>query len=256
MMRARAAVILLAAVFAVGCGDDDSGGSEDDSTTTSSSEDGSTTDAAADQQAAEDAILVASDVPSDWVENLDDDADDALDDADVASETVLADCLGVDPAYVESDETDGEPTADAAFELNGPDDSGTSMSVNSDVQVNPTASEGEDVLAALTGEGAATCFREQYETYIEASETEGFGAVSVEPTEFPAVGDQSAAFRITAPYETDQGTVTFGTDIVVATKGRAIVTMQFNTYSEPWVWDTAYEQELTELVLDRIPSDL
>jgi len=198
---------------------------------------------------------VQSDMPADWVEDTDDDADDALDDADVASEAVLADCLGVDPAYVESDETDGEPTADSAFEFDVPEGSSGSLSVNSDVQVNATASEGEDVLAALTGEGAATCLREQSETYIEASGTEGVGAVSVEPAEFPAVGDQSAAFRMTAPFETDQGTVTFVTDFVVATKGRAIVSMQF-TSSEPWAWDTAYEQELTELVLDRIPSDL
>ena len=68
------------------------------------------------------------------------------------------------------------------------------------------------------------------------------------------MGDQSAAFRLTIQFEADQGTVTFLSDYVVATKGRAIVSMQFDNQSEPW--DAAEALRLTELVLDRIPSDL
>ena len=249
-MRARTAVILLAAVLSAACGDDgdDDVGSGDGSTTTASTDDGSTVDTAADQQAAEDAILVLSDMPSDWVDT-DDDADDAPDDADVASEAVLADCFGLDPSIVEGDETDGEPTADSEFESPEGD-----LSVSSDVQVNPSASEGEDAMAALKGDDAAACFRDGFEAFVEASDVEGVGAVSVERLEFEPVGDQIVAFRITIPIETDEGTVVLLTDAVYATKGRASVSMEFSTPSEPW--DIAEAVRLTELVLNRIPSDL
>jgi len=250
-VRAWTAVVLLAAVLAAGCGDDsdDAGGSPDDSTTTSSSGDGSTVDTAADQRAAEDAILVQSDVPAGWVD-ADDDTDDGLDEAEAASEAALADCLGVDPAFVESDETDGEPTADSMY------GSPEGLSVASDVQVNSTASEGAEVMAALTEDGAADCYAAGFEAYADASApVEGLGEVSVEALDFEPVGDGSAAFRVTIPVETDEGTTVFLTDVVLATKGRATVSMEFSsTTSEPW--DTAEALRLTELVLDRIPSDL
>ena len=247
-MRARTAVILLVVAVLAARGGDDDVGSGDGSTTTDSTDDGSTVDIAADQQAAEDAILVLSDMPSEWVDT-DDDADDAPDDVDVASEAVLADCFGLDPAIVEGDETDGEPTADSEFESPEGD-----LSVSSDVQVNPTASEGEDAMAALKGDDAAACFRDGFEAFAEASDVGGVGAVSVEPLEFEPLGDQSVAFRITIPIKTDEGTVVLLTDAVYATKGRASVSMEFSTPSEPW--DIAEAVHLTELVLDRIPSDL
>ena len=241
--------MLLAAVLAAGCGDDgdDAGGSADSSTTSASTEDVSTVDTAADQQAAEKALLVLSDLPAGWVQDTDDDADDDRDDADAAAEAVLAECLELDPAFVETDETDGEPTADSAFE------SPEGLSVSSDVQVNPTVSEGEDVEAALTGGDGAACLQQAFEASADASDVE-VGEVTVEVLPFEPLGDQTAAFRATIPFETDDGTVLFVTDTMLVTKGRAVVSMDFTTLSEPW--DDAEAQRLTELVLDRIPSDL
>ena len=54
--------------------------------------------------------------------------------------------------------------------------------------------------------------------------------------------------------ETDEGTVVLLTDAVYATKGRASVSMEFSTPSEPW--DIVEAVRLTQLVLQRIPSDL
>ena len=248
-MRARTAVILLAAVLAAACGDDgdDAVGSGDGSTTTST-DDGSTVDTAADQQAAEDAILVLSDMPAEWVDT-DDDAGDAHEDADVAYDEAFAECLGVDISLIESDESDGDATADSAFEP--PDGNAT---VRSDVQVNPTVSETQALITALTGDGVATCFQESLEAFVDASGAAGVGEVSVEPLELGQVGDQSVAVRVTFPIETDEGATVLVSDAVIAAKGRAIVQMEFGTEAQPFA--AAEALRLTELVLDRIPSDL
>jgi hypothetical protein len=251
MMRAWTAAVLLAAVLAAGCGDDgdDSGGSPDDATTTSSPGEGATVDTKADQQAAEDAILVQSDLPAGWAD-ADDDSDDGLDEAEMASDAALANCLGVDLGSVESDETDGEPTADSMF------GSAEGLSVDSDVQVNPTAAEGAEVMAALAEDGAADCYEDGFEAYADASApVEGLGEVSVEALDFEPMGDGSAAFRVTIPVETAGMTTVFLTDVVLATKGRATVSMEFSS-SASEAWDAAEALRLTELVLDRIPADL
>jgi hypothetical protein len=239
MVRVRSAVVLSCAVLAAGCGDGDDA--------TAPTDDETTVDTASDQQAAEDALLVLSDMPAGWIDT-DDDAG-AYEDADVAYDEAFAECLGVDISLIESDESDGDATADSAVEPPKGD-----ATVRSDVQVNATVSETEDLMKAFTGDGATTCFRDSIEAYLDASGAVGVGELSVEPLELEPVGDQSVAVRVMLPIETDQGTTVLLSDAVVAAKGRAVVQMEFGTEAQPLA--TAEALRLTELVLDRIPSDL
>ena len=141
-MRARIAMILVAAFLASGCGDEGAS-TGDDSTTTSSSDDASTVDAAADQQAADDAVLTLSDMPAGFAPSEDAEPDGQDEREDAASESAFADCLGVDATAI--DEDDGDPAAQSQFET-GELVAGEEAVV-SEVEMNPDAEDGAEEMA-------------------------------------------------------------------------------------------------------------
>lgn len=254
MMRARIAVILVAAFLAAGCGDDgDEGASTgDDSTTTSSTDDASTVDAAADQQAAEDAVLKLSDMPAGFALGEADEPDAQDDKEDAASEAAMADCLGVDATAI--DEDDGDPTAKSQFETG--DFEAGEEAVVSEVEMNPDTEDGAGEMALLTSQDAERCLEEGFRAGIEAAEGVTVDDLSVVSVPIGPIGDESAAFRLTMSLSSSGQSFMATIDAITVTSGRAVVDTSFTTFGGAEPFDPDEALRLTELVVSRLPSDI
>ncbi|MGH9157650.1 MAG: hypothetical protein ACRD1K_17850 [Acidimicrobiales bacterium] len=216
-MRARriVALLLTATLLLAACGsdkDDDEGASGRTSTTDSSDE-GSNDDEessdADDQDLADALVLMASDLPDDFVEQDDDDSDD--------DDGPLDACLGDDADTLKdntakSDSNDFETDERFAF---------------SSAAVFESRKKAEAAMEVFGAEGIRECFRDavvdgiEEEAEADGDEPPGLD-VTLDDLSFPDVGDEVVSFRANITITIEGQDLEFPFDVIFVRTGRAI----------------------------------
>lgn len=94
----------------------------------------------------------------------------------------------------------------------------------------------------------ASCFAELFQK--QAVKPNTIQILGTGPLAFPALGDRSAAYRVTMTYKTRKASVPFTTDLVVFDKGRTDVALIFLGIAQPL--PAAAERALAARVVSRV----
>jgi hypothetical protein len=241
---------LCSALFS--CGDDDGAGRSSatvGSTATDSTVSSSPTtavDAEADQQAAEKALLVLADFPSGWSETPQSENSSA----DHEVKRKVAACAGgggesvidVDGALARSG-TFANPSDDQVAEA--------AVSVATSVDV------AESRVAAFADAKFASCARDVYQEWaldaVSSNDTQ-VGEITVAPLNVSSVGDETVAYRVTVPVESDGTSLgEVYTDVILVRVGRLLAGLFFQTELRPFpVEDTEQYVALAAERLDEV----
>ena len=242
----RRALLVVALVLLGACSDSDD--SDDDAgreeTTTTDSE-GNTGDPEH-QAIADAAVLTLDDMPTGWEAAPPEDEEQQEAEEDDADQA-MADCLDIDVSELQGD----SPTADSRF-VNSDDEQ-----VSSEVTVAASETEVQAGIDRIRDEAGQSCFLEviQYiaqDSFASDGDIE-VGEATFNELSFEDLGDDSIAFRLTVPISSQGIDVDLYVDYVLVRKGRAGVQTSFHTVFTPF--DAAQALELTETVVDRIPTD-
>jgi hypothetical protein len=241
--------VLVAVVTAVGlvaCGSDsgDSGGpvSLEDTRTEAQLAD--------DRAAAGRALLVLDDFPPGWTaEPREEDIDDEAPDLEVQ----MAECLEVDPALM----------GEAAVEVDSDTFSFDGAEVESNVAILPTVAYADDTVAAFFKPQAQSCFEDVFRDVMEytlANPGEGevlpegvsFGEIQLDDLDFPDVGEDSRAFRVSMPIRMGLLSIDLYYDLVFVRVGRAMGSVTFLDDTTPFGAELA--EDLARTFAARLPK--
>jgi hypothetical protein len=211
----------------------------------------SSQDIAADTAAARAASLRLSDFPAGWIaepSNSDPEKDNAL-------MAQLAKFLGVSVREL----------SDAPVSYDSADFSDTNdLTASSSVDYRATAAEQNRSFELLTGLKTPDCLATTLSNFIDeqvhhpsnSDDTLPAGATVGRPTvsalAFPQFGDKSAAYRVAIPFSYEGLTITPLLDEVFVIKGRASVTMSFQSNESPF--PIFQQQHYTGLVVNRLTN--
>ncbi len=246
MRRPAVLVLLLLAVLLVACrsGSDGSTGAAD------LTDDRTEAELATDRAAAEAALPVLDDFPPGWTAELRDDADDGeAPDLD----TQLAECLGVDKALL------GDTRVNVESDTFKFDDA----EVEADVSMLPTKAYADEVVAVIHKPQARGCFEDVFVDVVEHSsenpapgealpEGVSFGDVRLVELDFPDVGQDSRAFRISMPIRLGLLAVDLYYDLVFFRVGRAMASISFLDSTTPF--DEILAEDLARQLASKLPS--
>ena len=246
----RLLIVLSLVLATLGCTSEDP--STTDAPTTDDSADGSASpgadsevaDEASDQEIADSSILSLDDLPPGWEASPseDDEDEDELD-------RQFAECLDVDPDLF----ADNDAQAESSF-ANADDEE-----ITSEVSFEPSVEEVTEIMELIRREDMPGCFativQDGIAREVAASEEDvEVGEVMVNEMSFEDLGDDSIAFRVTVPFSSGDFDGELYFDVVTVAVGRAGINMTFQSALTPFDEDLA--RELTQLVVDRIPSDV
>ena len=203
----------------------------------------------ADQQLADDAVLKLTDLPPGWESAP---ADDETNNDELSAE--LAECLDVDPTFFDS----SNPTAESPTFTSAQDEQ-----ITSEVAVTASAEDAIERVEILRREDTPGCYATAIRHLLEQSienpadgdevpEGLELGDPTFNPMSFAALGDDTVAFRATIPVSAQGFDVEVYIDFVAVRVGRVGTTMTFQSQFSPF--DTAEEERLTRIVVDRIPA--
>lgn len=203
----------------------------------------------ADRTAAQQALPVLDDFPPGWTAEPREGED--VDAPDLDAE--LADCLGVDEALL------GDSKVEAQSDTFNADDA----EVEAEVSVLPTKAYADEVVEVLNQPQARGCFEDVFAEVIEFSlqnpsageelpEGVTFGDVRLDDLDFPAVGEDSRAFRVSMPIRIDLLSVDLYFDLVFVRVGRAIGTISFLDATTPF--DEGLARDLAGKFASKLPT--
>ena len=208
----------------------------------------------ADRALAASAVLQLSDMPQGWQGKVHTNDDSS------SSEKVgqlMADCLHVDVGLLRPDSA--KASADSQ-DFSSPDNK---AELSSSVGVAPSVADVQQRMAIFHKSEMPGCL----EKTVGAAFAEGLahpsdgapgptdlkvGQPSVAPLNFPKVGDDTVAFRITTPFSLSGLNISAYIDFIVFTKGRARVLVTTLGVGAPISIDSL--QELAQLVASRLPA--
>jgi hypothetical protein len=214
------------------CGDDNDGRSSASvgSTATDSTVSSSPTtavDAEADQQAAEQALLVLADFPSGWSESPQSENSNSDDEV----KRKIAACAGADGESVI--DVDGALARTGTF--TNPSDHQVAEAA---VSVATSVDVAESRVAAFADAKFASCARDVYQEWardaVSSNDTE-VGEITVAPLNVSSAGDETVAYRVTVPVESDGthlGEVY--TDVILIRAGRGLAGLFFQSELHPF----------------------
>ena len=229
-MRVATVIVLAGVSLLAGCSDDQASSE----TTAPSTTEGTVTD----QQIADDAVLVASDVPDGWTA-----VSRGLDN----SENMLDEC-GAEGAGSVPD--DGDPRSAGNWE--SPVDEAGGF-IGSSVEINPDMAQADAILAALRTPEGKECLAASLASALGEVPGQEVGDVELVERTWEGLGDDAIAYRAAVPLSGEGYEVIWFSDLVTVREGRALVGMAFAGQDEPLAGTE--QQRLTGLVLDRIPAD-
>jgi hypothetical protein len=203
-------------------------------------------DMVADAAAAEAALLTLSDFPAGWSEiphEADDSNEEMLD--------RVYGCLG--PAAVEMFNS---PTKARTGDFTDPaDDSG----VNQTAALFPTTESAEGYMAGGSADGVAEClttvYREELPGRLEGDGVPAdaeFGEITVGSLNVGQAGEETFAYRVTAPVSAEGFTVDIVTDFVAVRVGRSVTGLNFQSFFDPT--PTERIVEYASLAASRLPG--
>ena len=227
-MRVAAVIAVVGVILVGGCSDDESSSQSSDPPTT----EGTKTD----QQIADEAVLVASDLPDGWEAE----ADAGLDNM----ENLMDEC-GVEDSSSVSDDGDPRSVGNWLAPVNG--------FAGSNVEINSDTSQAEATLAGLRTPAGQECLVAGLAASMAGPGME-VGDVELVAQDSEGIGDDAVAYRATVPWSGEGFDVVWNSDMISIREGRALVFLAFGSSNAPI--PEAEVQRLTDAVLDRIPSDL
>jgi hypothetical protein len=228
-----------------------SGSTSVTTTVSTTSTTGAPQDVVTDKALAQAAALKLSDLPAGWT------SQQHTNSPDVPSvDTQLAKCLGVS---VDKLNQNGPADADS------PDFSdANNNSITNSLGYTPSAAAAKGDLATFGDPRVPGCLTTALGIYLKnqaahpakSSDTlppgVTFGTAAVAPMSFPTIGDGSVAYRVNVPVSVTSSTITVYVDLIVATKGRAGVEMDFTAIGTPFPADQ--EQRLISVVVGRLSN--
>lgn len=188
---------------------------------------------AADQATARDSTLRLSDFPSGWVES------------DKSSSSGST-CPSVEPAKNAVSGKAKTPTFGK----------GETDAVENSVYIYATVAEAQRVFPGLSGSETRACIAHNTEKEAKKAATENakFGQASSGQLSAPALGDESAAGRVTVPYMVGSLTFSLNVDLQFVRVGRGVQVLTFLTL--PGTFDSTLEAKLTRTAADRLKAEL
>jgi hypothetical protein len=205
---------------------------------------------AADKANAQAAIWQLTDFPTGWTAKP-----QTQDSSDKKFDAMLANCLGTSVSFFQGTSARAE----------SPEfDDTNNNSAYEDVDYLPSVSALNNQFAIVKTDKFPTCFSSTFNSFVkyEAAHPSNpsdtlpphvtFGQASVAPMSFPALGDDSIAYRATLPLTYQGFNIDFYADLIAVQKGRAVASMTFTSVQNGF--DTAMEQQLANLALSRMTS--
>ncbi len=211
------------------------------------------TTASPEQAAADAALLVLSDFPTGWTEEL----EAKPTEQDLAYRATLAECAG--------------GTGDNLLDLGGPSARTPDFVGPDDERVEQTVTVvetavAEDLMARFVAPGADTCFRdsivefttEQFGSADDPSQSttaDGVkvGDVTIEPLDLAPAGDEVAGYRITLGLSTQGLDFDAFVDVVIVRSGGTLSGFTFQSVFEPF--PAADVDNYIGIVVDRMSAD-
>ena len=249
-MKARSPVALVAVVVAfAACA---SGGSKSSSSASSSGQ-GTVTTASSQNVAADKALATAalwklSDFPTGWTAKP-----QTQDSSDKKFVAMLANCVGGSSTFFQSTASGAE----------SPEfDDTNNNSAYEDVDYYSTAGDLASKFALLKSANFPTCLANTFNSFVKeeiahpSSSTDtlpknaSIGKATVAAMSFPALGDESVAYRVTVPITYQGFNVDIYADLIAARKGRAVTSMTFTSALNGF--DTSMEEQLANLAVSRL----
>ena len=200
---------------------------------------------AADKQLARSANLVLSDLPAGWTSKP-----HSSSSGNAALDAQLSSCL-----HTNLDLFKGDDRA----EVHSPEfDDTNGDSVSSDVDYLADTTQADVRMKVLQQSNFSSCLAAAAQSLVTNGAQTGstlpagtsLGAVTVAPMSFPALGDQSAAFRVTIPITYRGIVISAYFDLVGVQKGRVLVGMDFDGVNAPL--GSPLEEQLTQTVVKRL----
>jgi hypothetical protein len=211
-MRAKTAVLGLAAVLLLGgCGDDKDDASSAPTTTVAPATTTTLSQAQLDKQKAQRVVLTVADLPGYTVDPPDPSADSP------EFEAAANACVNNNPVIV-SLGTDNDPRG-----ASSPDFSkGDTLTVSSSVTFAETEDQARTALADLNVASFPACLSRAFTA--ELRKDPAFTNVSVTTTKLPAItaGDQSIGYRVVGKFRTQGTNATVNIDFTFVRVGRAV----------------------------------
>lgn len=208
--------------------------------------------ASEDQAAADAALLVLSDFPTGWTEEL----EAKPSDQDLAYRAALAECAdGTGENLLDL----GGPSA-RTNDFVGPDDERVEQSVTV-VEV----AVAEDLMARFVAPGVDTCFRdaivefttEQFGSADDPAQSTAdavtIGDVAIEPLRLAPAGDELAGYRVTLALAASGITLDAFVDIVIVRSGGSVSGLSFQSVFEPLPADDV--EHYIDVVVARMPGE-
>ena len=194
---------------------------------------------------AEAALLVLADFPSGWSQVPEADDTDANDEV----KQQVASCAGAD----------GESVIDVGGALAR---TGTFTSPSDDqvaeaaVSVATSVDVAENRVAAFADPKFASCARDVYQDWaqdaVSANDAE-VGEITVAPLNVSSVGDETVAYRVTVPVQSDGTSLgEVYTDVILVRAGRGLAGLFFQSELRPPVEDTEQYVALAAERLDQV----
>jgi len=191
----------------------------------------------ADRAAATEANLKAADLPSGWSSRPNEPVP-----GDESLRPDIARCLGISP-----------PSEGATAEVRSPDFFQGLATVFSLITFMETEAQAQAHADALTSDRFAACAAPEYAEQMHQTAPEGntVSDVNVSRRDFPALGDRTAAHRITATIQVnEQITVPITIDVIHIFEDRAQVELTVVAPGQPFPDDFA--PRLAESIVDRL----
>lgn len=206
---------------------------------------------AADKAAAQAALWKLSDFPTGWTSQP-----QTQDSSNQKIDAQISSCLGATVSFLQQS---GPASASS------PDFGDTNNDTASEqVVVQSSVSRLSADFALVKSDRFPRCFAQAVNTFIKGEIAHPsdptntlpagatIGKVTISSMSFPAIGDQSLAYRVTLPISFKGLDIPFYVDLIAAQKGRSVAAMTFTAASNGF--DSSMEQQLANLAVGRLPT--
>ena len=252
MARLRGIGLLSILVFAGACGGSPNSAVRSSAATRPPTQPGEAASTAADHALAAAAVLRLADLPKGWGLRQQSSAPDVP-----GLQDQLAQCLGVSASLFEKNRKTNVESPDFV-------DLTDEQVLTDEVGYLPTAAQAKQNVSVLSEPQAPACLSSAIGSFMsyelshpntaEATLPAGvtIGQVTVASLEFPKVGDDTIAYRLSIPFNVQTNQLTFYVDLVASTKGRAGTVLLLERPLHPP--DESLENQLQFAVVERLAS--